>query len=87
MTQSKKMSGHDLRVARERLGAAWGLDRPCFASELGRALGNPARDPGELIRDYERKGGAPVPWLLDIAVTMMLRGAMPPAGVPRDLTK
>lgn len=77
------MTGNDLRLARIRLGKLWALDRACFASELGRALGNPARDPGELIRDYESRRDVKVPWLLSVGVTMMLAGALPPGGVPR----
>lgn len=77
------MTGDELRKARVRLGELWGLDRACAAAELGRALGNRSRDPGEIIRDHERERARPVPWLLATAVAMMLRGALPPEGVPK----
>jgi hypothetical protein len=77
------MTGNDLRKARIALGELWGLERAVFATELGRALGNRARDPGELIRDYERARTQPIPWAIATAVQMMVRGALPPSGIPR----
>lgn len=77
------MLGDDLRKARIRLGELWGLGRAVYAAELGRALGNTARDPGEAIRDYERERAARVPWALSTAVQMMLGGSLPPGGIPR----
>lgn len=77
------MTGDELRKARIALGELWGLGRACAAAELGRALGNCSRDPGEIIRDYERHRAKPVPWLLATTVAMMLQGALPPGGVPR----
>jgi hypothetical protein len=44
------MTGNELRLARIDLGRRWRLKRPVFASELGRALGYQAQDPGESIR-------------------------------------
>lgn len=76
------MTGDDLRKARTQLGELWGLGRACCAAELGRALGNPARDPGEMIRDHERQRSVRIPWLLATAVSQMLRGALPIGGVP-----
>ncbi|MCF1502885.1 hypothetical protein [Afifella sp. H1R] len=70
------MTGDDLRTARATLGAAWGLDRPLHMSELGRALRLQGRDPGETIRDWERRGGPTGP--ASVAIEMMLGGALPP---------
>ncbi len=79
------MTGADLYRARIELGRLWGFDRAVFASELGRALGNPARDPGEIIRNYEAKRSEPVPWFLATPVSLLLRGSLPPGGVPLRL--
>jgi len=79
------MTGDDLRKARTTLGKAWGWDRPVFASELGRAIGTPARDPGELIRCCEAKRDEAVPWYLASLVGMLVAGQLPPGGVPQRL--
>jgi len=71
------MTGSDLREARARLGEMWGLGRPLRLSEMGRALRLSGRDPGETIRDYERKETA-LTGPVSVAVSMMLAGAMPP---------
>lgn len=76
------MTPEQLRDARRTLGMMWGFDRPLHASELGRALRLGGRDPGESIRDYER-GKTKVSGPMSVAVEMMLRGALPPDGVPR----
>lgn len=76
------MTGDELRKARIELGRLWGWDRPVFASELGRALGNPARDPGEIIRNAEARRDEPVPWYVATPIKMMLLRAFPPEGVP-----
>jgi hypothetical protein len=81
------MTGDELRRARTKLGEIWGLGRAACAAELGRALGNPSQDPGESIRDYERARTSPVPWLLATVVDLMLRGVLPPGGVPRPKLK
>jgi hypothetical protein len=53
----------------------WGLGRPLHRSELGRALRLDARDPGESVAIWERRGPTgPVA----VAISMMLAGAMPP---------
>ncbi len=78
----RPVTGADLYRARITLGRMWGFDRAVFASELGRALGNPARDPGEIIRNAEARREAPVPWYLATAVAMLLSGMLPPGGVP-----
>lgn len=77
------MTGNDLRKARTRLGELWGLGRPAFATELGKALRNPASDPGEMIRNHEADRDGEVPWLLAAAVEMLLNCSLPPGGVPR----
>lgn len=79
------MTGDDLRKARATLGRMWGWERPAFASELGRALGNPARDPGQLLRGYEARRDEPIPWFIATPVEMMLKGVFPPDGVPLRL--
>lgn len=76
------MTGADLYRARIELGRLWGFERAVFAAELGRALGNPSRDAGEIIRKYEARRGEPVPWFLATPVLMMLGGMLPPGGVP-----
>lgn len=75
------MSPEDLHKARQTLGLLWGLGRPLHASELGRALRLGGRDPGESIRDYER-GKTKISGPMSVAVEMMLRGALPPDGIP-----
>ena len=76
------MTGDELRLARIRLGKMWGWNRAVFASELGRALLNPARDPGEMIRDHESRRGVAIPWPLASSVQLLLNGALPPGGIP-----
>jgi len=77
-----QMTGAELIKARIELGRLWGWDRAVFASELGRAMDNPAKDPGEIIRNAEARRDEPVPWLLAGQVHMYLRGALPPGGIP-----
>lgn len=77
------MTGTELRKARARLGELWGMDRPVNAAELGRALRMAPADPGASIRAYERGITARVPGPVAVAVEMMLRGSLPPGGVPR----
>lgn len=76
------MTPEALRDARAALGHLWGFGRPLHASEMGRALRLGGRDPGESIRDYER-GKTRVSGPMSVAVEMMLRGAIPPDGLPR----
>jgi hypothetical protein len=77
------MTGDDLRKARVELGRMWRLKRPVQASELGRAMGwSPEQDAGQVIRRHERARTKPVPVPLACAVQMMLRGALPPQGLP-----
>ena len=75
------MTPAELHAARRTLGELWGLGRPLHASELGRALRLGGRDPGSTIRDYER-GRTPISGPISVAVEMMLRGSLPPDGVP-----
>jgi hypothetical protein len=75
------MTGPELRDARARLGALWGLGRPLHMSELGRALRLAGRDPGASIRDYER-GTTKISGPVSVAVDMMLAGTLPPDGLP-----
>jgi len=77
-----KMTGAELLKARIALGRMWGWERAVFATELGRALGNPAKDAGEIIRNCEARRDEDVPWLLAACVQMMQRGTFPPEGVP-----
>lgn len=76
------MTGAEMREARARLGEMWGKKRPLTRAQLARAcrIGG-KKDPGESIRNYEAgvtKIGGPVSAL----VAMMLRGALPPDGIP-----
>ena len=75
------MTGDDLRLARKRLGELWGLERPIFAAELGRALRLAKDDPGESIRAYEAGKAKRVPGPVSVAVEMMLAGTLPPGGI------
>lgn len=79
------MNGAELYKARIELGRRWRFGRAVFAAELGRALGNPAKDPGELIRNCEARRDEEVPWTLAASVTMLLSGTMPPHGLPERL--
>ncbi len=81
------MTGEELRCARADLGQLWGLDRPVFAAELGRALGMAPTDPGASIRRYEAARADQVPGPVATAVMMMLRGALPPGGLPSVIAK
>ena len=75
------MTGDELRDARGALGEAWGKGRPLHASEMGRALRLGGREPGESIRDYER-GKTKISGPMSVAVELMLKGALPPDGIP-----
>jgi hypothetical protein len=75
------MTGNELRLARIDLGRRWRLKRPVFASELGRALGYQAQDPGESIRDHERQRDKPVPGPVAVLVRLYLSGLTPPDGL------
>lgn len=76
------MTGDELYAARRALGEMWGLGRPLHASELGRVLRLGGKEPGESIRDYER-GKTRISGPMSVAVEMMLRGALPPDGLPK----
>jgi hypothetical protein len=75
------MTGAELRLARITLGRRWRLKRAVFASELGRAVGFTARDPGESFRDYERQRDKPVPGPVAVLVRLYLGGLTPPDGL------
>lgn len=75
------MTPDELTAARRTLGELWGYGRPLHASELGRALRLGGRDPGESIRDYER-GKTTISGPISVAIEMMLKGALPPDGLP-----
>lgn len=77
------MNGNQLRDARAKLGAMWGLKRPLHMSEMGRALRLSGRDPGSSVRDWERGNGPTGP--ASVAVEMMLAGAMPPDPIGKVL--
>lgn len=77
------MTGDELRKARTELGRLWGLKGTVSAARLARAMGWPAdRNAGQVIRRHERARTKPIPVPMACAVRMMLRGALPPAGVP-----
>jgi hypothetical protein len=75
------MTPAGLYAARRTLGELWGFGRPLHASEMGRALRLGGRDPGESIRDYER-GKTRISGPMSVAVEMMLKGSLPPDGLP-----
>ncbi len=75
------MTPAELTEARRTLGEMWGLGRPLFKTELGRALRLGGRDPGESINDYER-GKTRISGPMSVALEMMLAGAPPPDGSP-----
>jgi hypothetical protein len=77
-----------LSVVRDRLGRSWGLDRALTYAELARAL-SLAPTGGEYLSRVE-KGKANLGGTADIALRMMLDGAVPytmrlvvKAGYPR----
>jgi hypothetical protein len=77
------MTGADVRAARRTLGEMWGVGRPLHRSELGRALRLEARDPGESVAIWERRGPTGP---ASVAIEMMLGGAMPPDDM-RDILR
>ena len=70
------MTPKQLREARAALGEAWGLGRPLYASELGRALRLQGRDAGASVRNWER-GLRPINGPVSVAVEAMLAGYRP----------
>lgn len=74
------MTGAELRDARATLGQMWGLDRPLYASELGRALRLKGRA-DEAVMKWERGDGPTGP--ASVAIQMMLDGATPPDPMDR----
>lgn len=75
------MSAADVASAMAKLGAMWGLDRPLHNAELGRALRLTGRDVGATVQEWLRpidKGGRNVTGPVQVAIEMMLAGAMPP---------
>jgi hypothetical protein len=81
------MTGTELRKARATLGQLWGLGRPVFAAELGRALQLSPSDPGQSVRDYEAHRDEPVPGPVAVAVEFMLRGLVPAQGLAQVVVK
>lgn len=79
------MTGAELQKAMIVLGRKWGWDRAPCATELGRSLKNPAKDPGEIIRNALHRRDEPVYWLLAGQIEMCLNGALPPGGIPERL--
>lgn len=71
------MGAPELVAALDRLGRAWGLDRPLHNSELARALRLGGRDPGRSVQDWVT-GKTAITGPVQVAILMMLAGAMPP---------
>ncbi len=71
------MTGPELRKARYKLGAAWGLDRPLNMGEMARACGLASVT---ALRDYET-GKSQIKGPLAMLVTVYLAGALPPEAV------
>lgn len=78
------MTGNEMKQARVDLGRRW-FGRPLHQAELGRALRLAAADPGQSIRKYE-DGKTPISGPIEVAVTMMLGGALPPDPLDRIKT-
>jgi hypothetical protein len=70
------MTGRDIHKARVALGKLYGLGRPLKASELGRLLRMPGRDPGRSVLDWE-DGKYPLNGPASVAVEAMLDGFRP----------
>jgi hypothetical protein len=70
------MTGRNLRTARATLGKLYGLGRPLKASELGRLLRMPGRDPGRSVLDWEY-GKYPLNGPAAVAVEALLGGFRP----------
>jgi hypothetical protein len=71
------VTSEDLLAARKTLGFRWGYGRGLHASEMGRALGLSGRDPGRLVRLYERDINQ-MPRHVVMTVKLYLEGAYPP---------
>lgn len=71
------MTPEELKDARAALGKLWGFGRPLNSTELGRALRLGDKDPGESVRDYERRK-TKISGPMSVAIEMMLAGAAPP---------
>ncbi len=76
------MTGAELQKAMIQLGRMWGWKRAPCATELGRALKCPSKDPGEAIRNALHRRDELVDWRLAGAIEMCLNGALPPGGIP-----
>ncbi len=69
------MTPAEIRAARAKLGKMWGLSRPLYMSELGRALGLQGRDPGHQVKRWE--AGYPISGPVTVAIEAMLAGYRP----------
>lgn len=72
------MTPDDVIAAKTTLGAAWGLGRPLHNSELARALRMQGRDPGATVEAWLKPGGNAITGPVQVAIKMMLSGALPP---------
>ena len=66
----------DLREARRNIGELWGLTRPLYCSELGRALRLTGRDPGLTVHKWEA-GERDITGPASVAIEAMLSGWRP----------
>lgn len=71
------MEPKELAAALEKLGPMWGLDRPLQNSEMARALRLGGRDPGRSVQDW-LTGSTNITGPVQVAISMMLAGSMPP---------
>jgi|GEM_PF-1178896 len=69
--------GAEIIIAKTRLGEMWGLSRALHNFELARALRLGGRDPGRSVQDWIT-GKTKVTGPVQVAIEMMLAGAMPP---------
>lgn len=66
----------NLMEVRDTLGHAWGFDRPLTRTELARALNLSEAHGGDYLSRVE-KGSANIGGATEVAIRMMLDGALP----------
>lgn len=80
-SESKVLLGMPVAEARDKLGHAWGLERPLTRAEIARALGLSPKWGGSFISKLELPPERNPPGLAGptaVALRMMLDGARPP---------
>jgi hypothetical protein len=78
--------GDSMRRIRADLGSLWGVGRPLYPIELGRALRMSPSQPGIAPRKWEaEETGIPGP--ASVALEMFMLGALPPDGLDKVLSR